>query len=59
MRERARSVGGSLLARHRPEGGFEVVAELPLRQKDFGLEGNGREGSGQEDNGGSTPVGSA
>ncbi|MGX1909250.1 sensor histidine kinase [Streptomyces phaeochromogenes] len=46
MRERAQSVGGSLLARHRPEGGFEVVAELPLFQKDFG----------QQENGGSTPV---
>ncbi|MFD3308929.1 sensor histidine kinase [Streptomyces sp. NPDC058694] len=49
MRERAQSVGGSLLARHRPEGGFEVVAELPLHQKDFG----------PEEAGGSTPVGSA
>ncbi|TRO62507.1 sensor histidine kinase [Streptomyces sp. IB201691-2A2] len=46
MRERAQSVGGSLLARHRPEGGFEVVAELPLFQRDFG----------QEEAGGSTPV---
>ncbi|GAA1899272.1 histidine kinase [Streptomyces durmitorensis] len=29
MRERAHSVGGHLHAGHRPEGGFEVVAELP------------------------------
>ncbi|MGW5678999.1 sensor histidine kinase [Streptomyces sp. NPDC003860] len=32
MRERARSVGGTLLARPRPDGGFEVLAVLPLRQ---------------------------
>ncbi|RMB81133.1 sensor histidine kinase [Streptomyces shenzhenensis] len=30
MRERARSVGGRLYAGPRPQGGFEVVAELPL-----------------------------
>ncbi|MFE2847989.1 sensor histidine kinase [Streptomyces scopuliridis] len=30
MRERAHSVGGRLRAGHRPEGGFEVTAELPL-----------------------------
>ncbi|MET9762009.1 sensor histidine kinase [Streptomyces sp. NPDC006372] len=30
MRERAHSAGGRLRAGHRPEGGFEVVAELPL-----------------------------
>ncbi|WP_433887793.1 sensor histidine kinase [Streptomyces sp. CA-111067] len=30
MRERARSVGGTLTAGPRPEGGFEVVAQLPL-----------------------------
>jgi signal transduction histidine kinase len=31
MRERAQSVGGSLRAGRRPEGGFQVTAELPLR----------------------------
>ncbi|KPI10879.1 integral membrane sensor signal transduction histidine kinase [Actinobacteria bacterium OK074] len=31
MRERAHSVGGALKAGHRPEGGFEVTSELPLR----------------------------
>ena len=31
MRERARSVGGRIRMGHRPEGGFEVVAELPVR----------------------------
>jgi signal transduction histidine kinase len=31
MRERAVSVGGRLHAGHRPAGGFEVVAELPLQ----------------------------
>jgi signal transduction histidine kinase len=30
MRERAQSVGGRLRAGRRPDGGFEVVAELPL-----------------------------
>ncbi|WP_131747117.1 sensor histidine kinase [Frankia sp. Cppng1_Ct_nod] len=30
MRERARSVGGHLLAAHRPAGGFEVATILPL-----------------------------
>ncbi|MEU5027743.1 sensor histidine kinase [Streptomyces milbemycinicus] len=30
MRERAHSVGGALTAGRRPEGGFEVTAELPL-----------------------------
>ncbi|MFI1330295.1 sensor histidine kinase [Streptomyces sp. NPDC020845] len=30
MRERAHSVGGALTAGSRPEGGFEVTAELPL-----------------------------
>ncbi|MFC8666609.1 sensor histidine kinase [Streptomyces sp. NPDC057199] len=67
MRERAQSVGGSLLARHRPEGGFEVVAELPLGQKDVRQENVRQQDSGepgdpgdpgQQDNGGSTPVGS-
>ncbi|MER5603641.1 sensor histidine kinase [Streptomyces sp. NPDC002265] len=31
MRERAASVGGTLTAQTRPEGGFAVIAELPLR----------------------------
>ncbi|WP_437437631.1 ATP-binding protein [Streptomyces prasinopilosus] len=31
MRERAASVGGRLEAAARPEGGFTVTAELPLR----------------------------
>jgi signal transduction histidine kinase len=31
MRERAQSVGGYLQAGRRPEGGFEVTAELPLQ----------------------------
>ena len=31
MRERAQSVGGRLRAGRRPEGGFQVSAELPLR----------------------------
>ncbi|MEU1408477.1 sensor histidine kinase [Streptomyces sp. NPDC005728] len=31
MRERAASVGGALTAQARPEGGFTVIAELPLR----------------------------
>ena len=30
MRERVAVYGGSLLARARPEGGFELVATLPL-----------------------------
>ncbi|MFF1763161.1 hypothetical protein [Streptomyces sp. NPDC058249] len=30
MRERPRSVGGFVRAGHRPQGGFEVVTELPL-----------------------------
>lgn len=30
MRERARSVGGRIRMGHRPQGGFEVVAELPF-----------------------------
>jgi signal transduction histidine kinase len=30
MRERVAVYGGSLVARHRPEGGFELVARLPL-----------------------------
>ncbi|MFE7836900.1 sensor histidine kinase [Streptomyces sp. NPDC057474] len=33
MRERARSVGGCLSAGHRPEGGFEVSTDLPLRPR--------------------------
>ncbi|HXR69285.1 sensor histidine kinase [Actinocrinis sp.] len=31
MRERANSIGGRLQAGRRPEGGFEVTAELPLQ----------------------------
>ncbi|MFE1837385.1 ATP-binding protein [Streptomyces sviceus] len=31
MRERAHAAAGRLRAGHRPRGGFEVVAELPLR----------------------------
>ncbi|WP_327399730.1 sensor histidine kinase [Streptomyces sp. NBC_01288] len=34
MRERALSAGGRLRAGHRPEGGFEVVTELPLLSPD-------------------------
>lgn len=30
MRERARSAGGRVRTGHRPDGGFEVVTELPL-----------------------------
>jgi signal transduction histidine kinase len=30
MRERVAVYGGSLVARERPEGGFELVATLPL-----------------------------
>ncbi|WP_216588993.1 sensor histidine kinase [Streptomyces brasiliscabiei] len=33
MRERAQSVGGCLSAGHRPEGGFEVTTDLPLRPR--------------------------
>jgi signal transduction histidine kinase len=33
MRERAQSVGGALSAGHRPEGGFEVTTDLPLRPR--------------------------
>lgn len=33
MRERAQSVGGSLRAGRRPEGGFEVTTDLPLRPR--------------------------
>jgi signal transduction histidine kinase len=33
MRERAQSAGGRLHAGHRPEGGFEVAAELPLHSR--------------------------
>jgi signal transduction histidine kinase len=32
MRERVAVYGGSLVARTRPEGGFELVATLPLEQ---------------------------
>ncbi|GAA1962664.1 sensor histidine kinase [Kitasatospora viridis] len=42
MRERALSLGGSLRAGHRPGGGFEVVADLPI---DPGNPGNPAEGS--------------
>ena len=35
MRERAQSVGGQLRAGHRPEGGFEVIAQLPLHPRDL------------------------
>ncbi|WP_418607300.1 ATP-binding protein [Georgenia sp. SUBG003] len=31
MRERAAAVGGTLEARDRPDGGFAVVADLPVR----------------------------
>jgi signal transduction histidine kinase len=31
MRERAHSVGGHIRMGHRPQGGFEVVAELPVQ----------------------------
>ncbi|MFJ4650829.1 sensor histidine kinase [Nocardia sp. NPDC088792] len=31
MRERVKAVGGTLIARQRPEGGFRVTAELPRR----------------------------
>ncbi|MDQ1050224.1 sensor histidine kinase [Streptomyces sp. V4I2] len=31
MRERAHSVGGRIRMGHRPQGGFEVVAELPVQ----------------------------
>ncbi|MBL7495839.1 sensor histidine kinase [Frankia sp. CN7] len=34
LRERARSVGGRLVAGHRPHGGFQVMAELPLPPAD-------------------------
>ncbi|MGI5455597.1 sensor histidine kinase [Streptomyces sp. CA-249302] len=37
MRERARSVEGSLHAGPRPQGGFEVVAELPLLSEAIGM----------------------
>jgi signal transduction histidine kinase len=33
MRERAQSVGGCLSAGRRPEGGFEVTTDLPLRPR--------------------------
>lgn len=36
MRERATTVGGTLHARPRPEGGFSVTAELPLRPSPAG-----------------------
>ncbi|MFD5266578.1 sensor histidine kinase [Streptomyces sp. NPDC058335] len=36
MRERARSAGGRVRAGHRPEGGFEVLTELPLARADMG-----------------------
>jgi len=32
MRERARALSGSLTAAPLPEGGFEVCAELPIRE---------------------------
>ncbi|MEV0219201.1 sensor histidine kinase [Streptomyces sp. NPDC050704] len=52
MRERAQSVGGRLRVGRRPEGGFEVIAELPLGRGDLWLDDLG-------EGGGSTPVGSA
>jgi signal transduction histidine kinase len=30
MRERADAIGGRVTARPQPEGGFQVVAELPI-----------------------------
>jgi signal transduction histidine kinase len=36
MRERARSVGGRLRAGRRPDGGFNVLTELPLRAGNSG-----------------------
>ncbi|MPY60682.1 sensor histidine kinase [Streptomyces spongiae] len=38
MRERAQSAGGRLRVGHRPEGGFEVVTELPLPPADISPE---------------------
>lgn len=32
MRERAQLLGGSLAANARPDGGFEVIARLPIRE---------------------------
>ncbi|MFC4508390.1 MULTISPECIES: sensor histidine kinase [Streptomyces] len=36
MRERARSAGGHVWTGHRPQGGFVVVTELPLRPAQMG-----------------------
>jgi signal transduction histidine kinase len=43
MHERAASVGGRLLAGPRPDGGFDVIAELPLEQRPQGEQGQGEE----------------
>ncbi|MFF3693955.1 sensor histidine kinase [Streptomyces sp. NPDC002221] len=63
MRERARSVGGTLEAGPRPEGGFRVAAELPLVPLVAGATGatgdratGGR--AGEDRPGGSRPPGS-
>lgn len=48
MRERAVSVGGLLLAGRRPEGGFEVTTELPLRTGQS-TDGSGERAGGAEE----------
>ncbi|MEU8966539.1 histidine kinase [Streptomyces sp. NPDC048491] len=60
MRERARSVGGTLEAGPRPEGGFRVAAELPLVPLVAGATGDRATGdrAGEDRPGGSRPPGS-
>ncbi|MFE9117795.1 histidine kinase [Streptomyces sp. NPDC007172] len=57
MRERARSVGGTLEAGPRPDGGFRVAAELPLVPGATGGRAAG-DRTGEDCPGGSRPAGS-
>ncbi|EPJ42654.1 hypothetical protein STAFG_0290 [Streptomyces afghaniensis 772] len=46
MRERARTVGDTLDAGPRADGGFEVTAVLPLTKTGTGTTGTGTTGTG-------------
>jgi signal transduction histidine kinase len=49
MRERAAALGGTLIARPRPEGGFRVDATLPLAARSGRSEPSDRSGPGSPD----------